>query len=187
MMLIARRGTAVLRHAEPADQRRIDEIAIACWSPIHASFEALMGPVMYAAVTNRDGQWRQRKTQQIRDHFARTPDCVWVVEDGGQVLAFVTFRLDGDRQVGEIGNNGVHPDFAGHGWGTFMYRHVLRRFREVGLKYALVGTGLDEGHAPARRAYEAVGFDRSVPKVEYWQELDQHNPGSEPPAEEVAP
>lgn len=186
-MIIARRGTAILRCAEPGDWPRIDAIAIACWTPIHASFEQMMGPAMYAAITNRGDLWRERKAQQIRDHFARTPECVWVVEEQGQVVGFVTFRLDRERLVGELGNNGVPPEHAGHGWGTFMYRHVLRHFREVGLKYALVGTGLDVGHAAARRAYEAVGFDHAVPKVEYWQELDQLNPGSQPPDEEAIP
>ena len=52
-----------------------------------------------------------------------------------------------------------------------MYRHVLHRFRELGLRFAHVDTGLDDAHIPARRAYEAVGFDRTVPDVDYWQDL----------------
>jgi hypothetical protein len=34
-----------------------------------------------------------------------------------------------------------------------------------------VDTGLDDAHIPARRAYKAVGFDRSVPSVDLWQRL----------------
>jgi hypothetical protein len=59
-----------------------------------------------------------------------------------------------------------------------MYRHVLERFRGLGLRFAHVDTGLDDAHIPARRAYEAVGFDRAVPGVEYWQDLAARNPGS---------
>jgi hypothetical protein len=59
-----------------------------------------------------------------------------------------------------------------------MYQHVLEHFRRQGLRYAHVDTGLDDAHIPARRAYEAVGFDRQVPTVEYWQDLAQNNPGS---------
>jgi len=59
-----------------------------------------------------------------------------------------------------------------------MYRHVPERFRAEGLRYAHVDTGLDDAHVPARRTYEAVGFDRTVPTVEYWQDLSQRNPGS---------
>lgn len=60
-----------------------------------------------------------------------------------------------------------------------MYRHVLRHFREQGLRFAFVDTGLDDPHLPARRAYEAVGFDRQAPVVEYRQNLTRNNPGSE--------
>ena len=74
----------------------------------------------------------------------------------------------------------MYPSRAGQGWATFMYRHVLAHFRAQGLRFAHVDTGLDEAHAPARRAYEAVGFDRRVPSVEYWQDLALVNPGSMP-------
>ncbi len=30
---------------------------------------------------------------------------------------------------------------------------------------------MDDAHIPARRAYEAVGFDRAVPTVDLWQRL----------------
>lgn len=184
-MILARRGDAVLRQAVAADWPSIDEIAIACWTPIHESFRELMGEVLYEAITNPNDTWRERKCAQIRGQFERAPETVWVVERQGETIAFVTFHLDRERLVGIIGNNGVHPDHAGRGWGTFMYRHALRHFRAAGMRYAMVGTGLDWGHAPARRAYEAVGFDHQVPKVEYWQDLTLDNPGSFPPDEEV--
>lgn len=57
------------------------------------------------------------------------------------------------------------------------YQHVLNYFRERGLRYAHVDTGLDPARIPARKAYEAVGFDRQVPVVEYRQDLVYNNPG----------
>ncbi|MBI2300067.1 MAG: GNAT family N-acetyltransferase [Armatimonadetes bacterium] len=179
-MTIATRGGAVLRPAVATDWPRVDAIAIACWEPIFESYREMQGEAIYGAVTDPDGDWRQRKCDQVRGQFARAPATVWVVELAGEVLGFVTFHLDAQRSVGQIGNNGVHPDHAGQGWGTFMYRHVLQHFRARGLRFATVGTGLDRGHAAARRAYEAAGFDRAVPKVDYWQELEQLNPGSVP-------
>ena len=72
----------------------------------------------------------------------------------------------------------MRADHAGQGWATFMYRHVLDHFRARGLRFAHVDTGLDDAHIAARRAYEAVGFDRAVPGVDYWQDLAMLNPGS---------
>jgi len=48
---------------------------------------------------------------------------------------------------------------------------VLNLFRQEGLKYAMVGTGMDEGHAPARRAYEKAGFDIPRTDVTYYKYL----------------
>jgi len=81
---------------------------------------------------------------------------------------------------GHIDNNGVDPKHAGKGWGKFMYQNVLKHFRDKGLRFAHVDTGLDDAHIPARRAYESVGFDRKVPVVEYWQDLNRNNSGSVP-------
>lgn len=39
-----------------------------------------------------------------------------------------------------------------------------------GMKYATVSTGLDDGHAPARRAYEKMGFSKNLPSVKYYME-----------------
>ena len=100
--------------------------------------------------------------------------------DSGKIIGFVTFYLFQEQGYGHIDNNGVHPDFIGKGWGKFMYQHVLQHFRNEGLRFAHVDTGLDPAHIPARRTYESVGFDRSVPIVEYWQDLESRNPGSEP-------
>ena len=44
---------------------------------------------------------------------------------------------------------------------------VLVKMKEAGMKGAIVTTGGDEAHAPARRAYEKVGFAGAVPSFEY--------------------
>jgi hypothetical protein len=48
-----------------------------------------------------------------------------------------------------------------------MYSFVLNYMREAGMKSAVVTTGGDEAHAPARRAYEKAGFSGAVPSFEY--------------------
>ena len=89
----------------------------------------------------------------------------------GEAVAFITFRLDAKRMMGNIGNNAVAPEAQGKGIGSMMYSRVLDLFREAGMKYASVGTGMDEGHASARRAYEKAGFDIAKPQVTYYKYL----------------
>jgi len=52
-----------------------------------------------------------------------------------------------------------------------MYAAALERMRAQGMRYARVRTGLDEAHAPARRAYTKAGFDIAIPSVEYYRSL----------------
>lgn len=184
MTVIARRRGAVLRHATAADLPAIDAIAIACWTPIHQGFRELLGEVIYEERARGLPSWQENKCQQLHAHFERAPDQLWVIDRDGEVVAFVTFLLNDQQRIGSIGNNGVRPDAAGQGWGTYMYRHVLDHFRARGMRLATVHTGLDWGHAPARRAYEAVGFAHATPFVDYWMDLEQRHPGSMPEEDE---
>jgi ribosomal protein S18 acetylase RimI-like enzyme len=73
--------------------------------------------------------------------------------------------------MGIIGNNAVDPDCGLKGIGQQMYRFALERFRAEGMAWANVDTGLDEGHAPARRAYERAGFDITISSIHYYRKL----------------
>ena len=52
-----------------------------------------------------------------------------------------------------------------------MYGAVLAHFPEQGMRFAEVRTGLDEAHAPARRAYERTGFNIRHEDVTYFKKL----------------
>jgi ribosomal protein S18 acetylase RimI-like enzyme len=177
--LVAERDGALLRHAREQDLGAIDALTTVGYRPIFESYVAMIGADCYEAVRHEpELTWEQRKCKQNRDLFAEHPDWVWVLADGADVFGFVTFWLVPEQRYGHIDNNAVRPDRAGQGWASFMYRYVLDRFRAEGLPFAHVDTGLDAAHDPARRAYEAVGFNRSVPVVEYWQDLTELLPGS---------
>ena len=179
--VIAERNGSILRHAYEADLASVDELTVACYRPIWESYVAMLGEECYEAVRHDPGlTWEERKIRQNRDLFAQHPGRLWVLAEGEHVFGFISFWLIPERSYGHIDNNGVSPDRAGQGWATFMYRHVLQHFRDAGLRFAHVDTGLDEAHVPARRAYAAVGFDRAVPTVEYWQDSSRLNPGSVP-------
>ena len=177
--VVAERNGVVLRAAGETDLGAIDALTVECYAPIQASYVAMLGEECYETVRQRpERTWQERKIAQNRDLYARHPDQLWVLDAAGDVIGFVSFWLFPEQGYGHIDNNGVHPSRAGEGWATFMYRHVLARFRRLGLRFAHVDTGLDDAHIPARRAYEAVGFDRAVPTVDYWQDLGANDHGS---------
>jgi ribosomal protein S18 acetylase RimI-like enzyme len=180
LLIIATKNEFTLRFASSVDFPQLDEITITCYQAIHDSWIAMHGKELYFHLNDPDEDWESKKTKQNHNLFAEHPEWVWVLEKDAVIVGFVTFRLKSDRSYGVIENNGVLPPFAGNGLGKFMYRNVLQYFREQGMKYAFVETGLDPPHDPARKAYEGVGFDKKVPIILYWQYLDENKPESMP-------
>jgi len=153
-----------IRALRPDDVEVIADIAALAWEPIYEHFARLQEQVL-GQVARRSSV--EDKRAQVRGFAEKHPEWVRVTELDGRAVAFITFTLDYDRRIGTIGNNAVHPDFAGRGIGTAQYRYVLDLFRREGMASATVITGLDASHAPARRAYEKAGFKQVLPSVEY--------------------
>ena len=159
-----------IRRAASEDMERVGEIARQAWRRIHASSVEIMGDEMHAVLC---ANWEEEKTAAVRRHWESNPEWFRVVAalETGNVVAFLTFSIDREKSLGRITNNAVAPEAQGKGLGTAMYRYALDCFRSEGLRFACVGTGLDEGHDPARRAYEKAGFNIAQPHVTLYQYL----------------
>jgi ribosomal protein S18 acetylase RimI-like enzyme len=162
-------GAVTLRPYRDADLPDLLDIAIAAWEPIRASFRAILGPDLFAVAFP---DWRGEKRRQIAsacrgEHGAR----VLVAELHGRPVGFASYYLDHHTGIGQIGNNAVHPGHQGSGIGTRMYKRVLADMRQAGMRCVKVTTGGDDSHAPARRAYQKVGFGCPIPSVTYFREL----------------
>lgn len=153
------------RPARDADLPALDAIRQAAFEPVFASFREILGDELYERV---QGRADAEQAELLRSFFAE--DSVWevfVAELDAEAVGFVVVRVDANTEVGEIGLNAVHPSHAGRGIGTAMYEFALDLMRRKGARAATVATGGDPSHAPARRAYEKVGFDRGIPSVWY--------------------
>ena len=159
-----------IRLARPDDVDFACQIAQKAWVRIHDSFCAIMGDEMHNIVC---ANWEENKVQQVQSHFERTPNqfCIVARVEDQCVVGFITFRLDEKKSLGTIGNNAIDPSCQRLGLGAAMYAYVLDLFRAKGLRFASVTTGLDEGHGPARRAYEKAGFDIRRENVTYYKRL----------------
>jgi N-acetylglutamate synthase-like GNAT family acetyltransferase len=177
---IAERNGTILRYAQQEDMPQIDRITAICYKAIHESWVALQSEEIYNTLRNPTVSWEDRKAAQNHERFEEHPEWVWVLENDGGIYGYVTFKINDERTLGIIENNGILPEYAGKGWGKYMYRHVLQYLREHDVRVAMVETDLDDSHIPARKAYEGVGFDRHTPIVLYWQDLEKNNPGSVP-------
>jgi ribosomal protein S18 acetylase RimI-like enzyme len=160
----------VIRPAKGNDVEDACSIAKTAWARIHDSFRTIMGADLHAEVC---ANWEDNKAAQVRGQFEQHPEAFFVVakKGDGHVVGFLTVHLDESKSLGTIRNNAIAPDVQGRGLGAAMYAFALARFKAIGLRYASVTTGLDEGHAPARAAYEKAGFDIRQENVTYYKEL----------------
>ena len=145
------------------------EIAVLAWQPIFVEFRRRLGDDLFLQLYH---DWENSKRAQVRGAFEHDPPRVLVTEIDGQVVGFCTYYLpDAAHGLGEIGNNAVHPGFQGRGLARRQYERVFEELRAEGMTAIRVTTGLDEAHAPARRAYEAVGFEKFLPQLAYYRKL----------------
>jgi ribosomal protein S18 acetylase RimI-like enzyme len=158
----------MIRAYQQEDLETLVEIGNLAWRDIYRMFRECFGDELFQLQVP-DPQ--SAKGEQIRSHCQHHPECVIVYEEAGRVVGFVTFRMDCAKGMGELGNNGVHPDVRGRGIAQELYAAALDRFRQAGLQYAKVHTGLDPAHGPARRAYEKAGFNIRHEDVEYFRKL----------------
>ena len=121
----------------------------------------------------------KRLDEEIGDFIARTtkwqcerwPENVYICEDDGVIVGYMLVELRPEQGYGEIGINALIPEYRGRGLGQEMYRAAFDRFRQEGLKFATVDTGLIPEDNLARTAYERAGFQVLTGQVRYYQRL----------------
>jgi ribosomal protein S18 acetylase RimI-like enzyme len=158
----------MIRKYKRNDLSTIMDIGNRAWREIYKMFREIYGDELFQLTVPDEAT---SKGEQIKAHCERHPEWVFICEEEGRVVGFVTFTLNKDRKIGTIGNNAKDPDCDLKGIGQQMYKAVLDYFREHGMIYASVHTGLDYAHAPARRAYERAGFNIRHEDVDYYMKL----------------
>ncbi len=157
------------RLARPGDIDRLQAIRRDAFAPIFASFRSILGPDLYELAQRRDDESQGELLESLLAADSGWEVCI--AEAAGEVVGFVSVRLDHERSVGEVGLNAVDPKYAGRGIGTAMYDMALERMRTSGMKVATVATGGDPSHDAARRAYRKADFDRELPGVWMYRRL----------------
>jgi GNAT superfamily N-acetyltransferase len=154
---------AEMRLATADDLPLLQEIRRRAFAPVFASFRTMLGDELYEMVQARDDQAHPELLASLLAPGSNWE--VYVAEIAGSIVGFVAIQMNQETLVGEIGLNAVHPNHAGQGIGTAMYKFVLSRMRQAGMRAAMVGTGADASHAAARRAYQKAGFAAQIPSV----------------------
>ena len=150
------------------DLDAIVQLSLLAWEPVFHSLEHVLGHGIFALLWPdwRDGQ-AKGVTSACKDQEKYT---TLVAEVDGVVAGFLAYTLKHEEQTGYVDLLAVHPDYQHRGVGTALNNAALEQIRESRMKLAVVETGGDPGHAPARRAYEKAGYTL-LPIARYFKDL----------------
>ena len=84
-----------------------------------------------------------------------------MAEQDGAVVGFAAAILRADEQMGELWMMAVDPDHQNRGLGTELTNVATEWMREEGMTHAVISTGGDPGHAPARAPTRRQGMPPS--------------------------
>ena len=156
---------------EPYENSNLDEIvglSLRAWEPVFESLRSAMLPEVYRAFYR--GDWRVAQRAAVESVCADEAVHVWVASEASRIAGFVALKLHREDRMGEIYMIAVDPDFQRRGIASSLTRHSVEWFKNAGMSIAMVETGGDLGHAPARRAYESSGF-RLLTVARYFKAL----------------
>ncbi len=154
-------ATTSIRPFAPTDTDRVVELSLAAWEPVFASFRVMLGEALYRRV---HPDWLTDQANSVR--AALEKHQTWVSAELNVVNGFVNVAFNQTERSGEIHMIAVDPAAQRRGIATKLTERALAEMRRRGIDLAIVATGGDPGHAPARATYEKAGFVGS-PQVWY--------------------
>jgi ribosomal protein S18 acetylase RimI-like enzyme len=150
------------------DLEDVLQLSLSAWEPVFRSFKQVLGPEIYPIVYP---DWRKSQREGVESTCKDTERFnILVAQVDGRVVGFLAYELNLEAETGEVMLLAVNPEYQDRGIGTELNIAALQEMKAAGMKLAVVGTGGDEGHAPARRSYEKAGYT-ALPLVRYYQAL----------------
>jgi ribosomal protein S18 acetylase RimI-like enzyme len=117
-----------------------------------------------------DHDWQWRKARHIDDNVAEPGAVILVAEaDGGNVIGYITGRIDREAGVGFIPNMCVRAGLRGQGIGRTLIDAMLDIFRRSGLAVARIET-LDQ-NSIGQHLYPACGFVEVARQIHFAMRL----------------
>lgn len=157
---------------EPYSDSKLDAIkslSLRAWAPVFDSIEKSMDSDVYRSFYP-DG-WCVSQLNAVESVCTSTDNHVWVALESDSIVGFVAVKLHLEDSMGEIYMIAVDPDYQRRGIGAALTQFALDWMKEKGMSIAMVETGGDTGHAPARYTYEKMGFGL-LPIARYFKKLN---------------
>ena len=163
-------GNAIeIREFRESDVETVIEFSLRAWEPVFASVRDVLGEDIFLRL---HPDWKVNQAEAVRSSCTNPEREVFVAVAGGRPVGFVAIALNAfHERMGVIDMIGVDPDYQRRGISSRLTEFATEHMRSRGMDIAVVETGGDPGHAPARAAYETAGFTL-LPIARYFRLLD---------------
>ncbi len=116
-----------------------------------------------------DSDWKTRKAGHIDDDVRRDVDGMFVAEQDGQIVGYITTWRDVVAGIGHIPNLAVREGYRGKGIGRQMIQHGLDFFEATGMTHARIET-LAHNEA-GDHLYRSMGFTEITRQIHFVRAL----------------
>ena len=140
-----------IREFAEDDLEDVVAFSLRAWEPIFASVQAVLGDEIFLRL---HPDWRTSQAETVRSICTNDERDVYVAVVGARPVGFVAVALNVfHERMGVIEIIGVDPDYQRRGIGARLSEFAADHMRRRGMDIAVVETGGDPGHAPARALY----------------------------------
>ena len=149
-----------IRRYRPSDLETLKTITAICFDGvcIDQNIEQL-----YGLIHGKD--WRWRKKRHIDDDAAINAAGIFVAEEDGQIVGYISTRIDPATKVGGILNFAVLPAYQQRGIGSRLLGEAVAYLAAEGMRYARIET-LAQNDVGAH-FYPKFGFQEVARQVHY--------------------
>ena len=113
--------------------------------------------------------WRWRKARHVDEDVQAHPDGVFVAEEHGKVLGYISTRIDREAGKGRIPNLAVDRTARNSGIGRRLIEHALEYLRREGMAFVMIETMTN--NPVGQHLYPACGFVETGRQIHYARKL----------------
>lgn len=149
-----------IRRYRESDREVLKRITAVCFEGVSIDHNI---EKLYGKVAGND--WRWRKAQHIDADIEACADGVLVAEVSGEVVGYVSARVDPESKIGGIPNLSVLPTHQKQGIGRRLLEAAITYLRANGMLLCRIETLVQND--VGRRFYPQLGFREVARQIHY--------------------
>jgi ribosomal protein S18 acetylase RimI-like enzyme len=154
----------ILRHYRASDLETLKRLTVESFSGVtlEENVEQALG-----ILNGRNWEWR--KGRHVEEDAGAHPGGIFVAESAGEIVGYISTRIDREAGKGRIPNLAVAAQQRGQGIGRQLIERALEYFRDEGLTYAMIETMAQ--NEIGQYLYPSCGFQEVARQVHFARRL----------------